>query len=142
MTDEELIHRLNALAGEQRFMADDFASMKSDAGRKSAALCAARADLLNESASRLSAVTRERAEMEGERDAWKQNAEEWADKLQRETARMDWLSRAQFVDVNQRVTASDGLRAAMDWSWDPFDGATLRDAIDVELLREAPIDVS
>jgi hypothetical protein len=55
-------------------------------------------------------------------------------------ARMDWLSNARFIDADVRVMASDGLPAAMDWSWDACDGATLRDAIDVELLREAPIN--
>jgi hypothetical protein len=62
--------------------------------------------------------------------------------LRADKARMDWLSNATFIDVDVRVMASDGLPAAMDWSWDACDGVTLRDVIDVELLRETPVDAS
>lgn len=61
-------------------------------------------------------------EMEGERDAWKRNAEEWEQKLQRERNRLDWLEQREgpFANID-RITSVDGkfdrlpsLRAAID----------------------------
>lgn len=75
---DALVDQLRILSNEQRFLADDFESMQSEPGQRSARLCAARADTLANAADQMESLSAEVRRLREENTDIKQTHDELA----------------------------------------------------------------